>query len=117
MDNIDTPVGTKFISNFKAALPDILGMYAALTNAADERGDQAGDAHENWIGLGPRCMQEGDIIVVFTGGQMPMILRQANDKKDQYYLMGECYIYDIAMGQAYDIMAKEGVEERMFELI
>jgi hypothetical protein len=44
-------------------------------------------------------------------------LRPANNGKDQYYLMGESYIYDIAMGQAYDIMGKEGVGERMFELI
>lgn len=136
IDSINTPEGEKFISNFKAAAPDIPGVSAALMNDASKRGDQAGDANayarlakhvtigrrvfrtdRNWIGLGPRCMQEGDIVVVFTGGPMPMILRRANDKKDQYYVMGECYIYDIAMGQAYDIMAKESMEERMFELI
>ena len=111
VDNIDTPEGEKFISNFKAAVPDIPGVSAALMNDASKRGDQAGDANayvrlanfytrsrrvfrtdRNWIGLGSQCMQEGDIVVVFTGGPMPMILRQANEGKQQYYLMGECYI-------------------------
>jgi hypothetical protein len=136
VDKIDTDREKRFLRNFKAAVPHMLkGVDFAFMDAAPRLDGQAGDAAEyivlvgpyirnrrfrtnkDWIGLGPACMQEGDIIVVFTGSPMPMILRPANNGKDQYYLMGESYIYDIAMGQAYDIMEKEGVRESMFELI
>lgn len=68
-----------------------------------------------WVGLGPACMQKGDRLAVLTGGPMPVILRPVT--RGQYYFIGECYVYDIATGQAYDILSSERVEERMFELI
>ncbi|KAJ8116605.1 hypothetical protein OPT61_g2010 [Boeremia exigua] len=68
-----------------------------------------------WVGLGPACMRKGDRIAVMTGGRTPFVLRPAGN--GQYYFMGECYTYDIARGEAYDILGKEGIKERMFELI
>ena len=56
-------------------------------------------------------------MVVFDEGQMPTILRPADDRKDQYYIVRECFIHDIAEGQVYDALEKKSVKERMFELV
>ena len=67
--------------------------------------------------LGPEHKRQGDIVVVFDEGQMPTILRPADDRKDQYYIVRECFIHDIAEGQVYDALEKKSVKERMFELV
>lgn len=135
IDQINSEYGAKFLADFRQAIPSIfqdfdishidLGSDTHLGKASDYYDLVSPNLHAHrlfrtqrqWVGLGPGRMQDGDVIVVFTGSPMPMILRPANNGKGQYYLVGECYIYDIALGQAYDILGKEGVEERTFELI
>lgn len=46
-------------------------------------------------GLGPACMQKGDIAVILSGGDLPYILRET----DQHFsFMGAAYINDIMRG-------------------
>ncbi|KAF9698899.1 hypothetical protein EKO04_003195 [Ascochyta lentis] len=124
IDELDSDAGKRFLSNFSTFLSGsadeldikVQNEIETLLGLNIEH-RQLFRTKRSWAGLGPKCMRNGDIVVVFTGGAMPFILRPANNGKDQYYLMGECYIYDIAMGQAYDILGKEGVEERILELI
>ncbi|KAF2688854.1 hypothetical protein K458DRAFT_385019 [Lentithecium fluviatile CBS 122367] len=68
----------------------------------------------NYLGLGPACMREGDIVVVLDGGEVPFVLRPISDS--EYALMGGCVVYDIMEGQVFDKLeqGEEGVEERMF---
>jgi hypothetical protein len=47
-------------------------------------------------GIGPACMQNGDTAVILSGGEIPYILREA----DQGFLyMGEAYIDEIMTGK------------------
>jgi hypothetical protein len=71
---------------------------------------------KGWVGLGPRCMRPGDVLVVLDGGPMPYILRPTGDG-DQYWFMGECYVSIIARGEVYDVIGQEGIEERVFDMV
>jgi hypothetical protein len=67
-----------------------------------------------YLGLGPACMREHDIVVVLDGGQVPYILRPLTDST--YAFMGECFVYAIRKGEAYGMIGKEGVKRQDFEL-
>lgn len=67
-----------------------------------------------YLGLGPACMREGDIVVVLDGGKVPYILRPLTDST--YAFMGECFVYAIRNGEAYDMVGIDGVERQELEL-
>ena len=67
--------------------------------------------------LGPEHKRQGDIVVVCDGGQMSLILRPADDGKEQYHLVGQRFIYSNAEGQVYDALEKKSVKKRMFKLV
>jgi hypothetical protein len=50
-----------------------------------------------YIGLGPRALQDGDGIWILFGAKMPFVLRA---KGKHYQLVGECYIHGIMYGEA-----------------
>ncbi|KAJ4990452.1 heterokaryon incompatibility protein [Stagonosporopsis vannaccii] len=70
-----------------------------------------------WLGLGPVCMQPGDVVAVFHGGVSPHVLRPVPDRPDHYHLMGECYVHDLTNEGAYKMLKKDTVEEKVFNLI
>lgn len=72
---------------------------------------------KNWLGLGPECMQPGDLVAVFHGATLPHILRPVKDRPDHYWLMGACYVHSLIDEAAYGMIGKEGVEERVFNLV
>jgi hypothetical protein len=56
--------------------------------------------------LTPGDVQEGDIVVVVKGFNLPYVLRPAPDEGDQdastYCILGSCYVEDIMDGQVFD---------------
>ena len=58
-------------------------------------------------GIGPPAMKTGDIVCVIYGTPTPFIIRQCDDKEN-YILMGECYIDDIMRGVAVDTLLGSG---------
>ncbi|USP74030.1 hypothetical protein yc1106_01304 [Curvularia clavata] len=64
------------------------------------------------FGLGPQCMQPGDIVVVLYGGNTPYILRPKGDK---YLFMGQAYVDDIMRGEMFS--GSEEYEEKTFCLV
>ncbi|KAI0195511.1 heterokaryon incompatibility protein-domain-containing protein [Astrocystis sublimbata] len=52
------------------------------------------------VGLGPRLMQDGDILCLLSNCAMPMILRPLNDDDEAFEVVGEAYIYGIMFGEA-----------------
>ena len=70
-----------------------------------------------WLGIGPMCMRPGDVVVVFHGGFSPYALRPVQDRPDHYYLMGECYIHELANEGAYKMLQEGTAEEKVFNLI
>ncbi len=53
-----------------------------------------------FIGMGPECMQQGDVIAIIIGLSAPMILRKFGDGK--YEIVGEAYVHGIMDGEAMD---------------
>jgi len=65
------------------------------------------------VGIGPRCMQPDDIVVVLRGGDRPFILRK---KDDGYWLLGEVYVHGIMDGEAVQIHKARGGSEEVFHI-
>ncbi|KAF7672699.1 hypothetical protein GT037_009200 [Alternaria burnsii] len=64
-------------------------------------------------GLGPRCMQPEDIVVVLRGGLSPFILRK---KVDGYQLIGQAYVHGIMYGEAVELDRSRGKSEVVFHV-
>ena len=65
-------------------------------------------------GVGPACMREGDIVVVFYGGGAPCVLRPKGDK---YLMLGEAYVDSIMNGELVREVEEGKRQEQEFCLI
>jgi hypothetical protein len=65
------------------------------------------------VGIGPRCMQPGDVVTVLRGGPRPLILRK---KGDGYWLLGEAYVHGVMDGEAVQIYKARGGSEEIFHI-
>jgi len=65
------------------------------------------------VGIGPRCMQPADIVVVLRGGSNPFILRK---RSDSYWLLGAAYVHGIMDGEAVQIHKARGGSEEVFHI-
>ncbi|KAJ8108979.1 hypothetical protein OPT61_g7794 [Boeremia exigua] len=101
--------------------------FASLMHSADSEGQELGKTvtmcklqilkatrtrkafltSKTWLGLGPGCMKPGDVVVVFHGVVSPYVLRPVENRGGYYYLMGECYVENLADEEAYR-MLEEG---------
>jgi hypothetical protein len=54
---------------------------------------------KGYMGLGPFNMEEGDLVYVLAGGQVPFILRP-EVSPDGFWLVGESYVHGIMDGEA-----------------
>ena len=52
---------------------------------------------QGYLGLGPRCMQSGDVVCLFSGGTTPFIIRRGDEGK--YLLVGEAYVHGMMEGE------------------
>jgi len=50
-----------------------------------------------YIGLGPKILEKDDVICVLFGGATPFILRPSGSN---YRLVGECYVFELMVGEA-----------------
>lgn len=53
---------------------------------------------DGYIGLGPRDMRSGDRIALFSGGKMPLVMRESGTGLE---LVGDCYVHGIMHGEGY----------------
>jgi hypothetical protein len=51
------------------------------------------------LGLGPKSIEEGDVVVILFGGSTPFLLRPVKDGW-HWRLVGVCYVHDVMEGQA-----------------
>jgi hypothetical protein len=63
------------------------------------------------VGIGPRCMQPEDIVVILRGGRTPFILRK---KSDGYWLLGDAYVHGVMHGEAVQMERDRGGSEVVF---
>ena len=68
------------------------------------------------IGIGNRNMRTGDQVCIFFGGCLPFILRECDDGQ-HHRVVGDCYIRDIAMGEAMDDFEAGVYQEKSFKLV
>ena len=54
---------------------------------------------KGYIGLGPASAEEGDVVAVLLGCEVPFMLRKEED--GQYRLIGEAYIHGIMFGELF----------------
>jgi hypothetical protein len=66
---------------------------------------------EGYVGMGPRCMEAGDVVVVLGGAALPYVARRVDGKAKKYLLLGECYCDGIMDGE---IVGKRPVETFFF---
>ncbi|KAK3395680.1 heterokaryon incompatibility protein-domain-containing protein [Sordaria brevicollis] len=68
-------------------------------------------------GLCPAGTREGDMIVILYGGNVPYLLRPAEDKR--FHLVGECYLDGFMHGEAMELLHDDGsgVKEEVFVLV
>lgn len=52
-----------------------------------------------FYGLGPQLMQEGDVVAVVPGLNVPFVLRPTGEK---YRLVGACYVHGVMRGEVFD---------------
>jgi hypothetical protein len=64
------------------------------------------------IGWAPYGTREGDLIVVFEGGEIPFVIRPVTE--NTFVLVGECYLHGIMFGEAW---ADTAIAEGLFKLV
>lgn len=50
------------------------------------------------MGVGLKALREGDMICVFPGCQVPLLIR----KGDHHLLVGECFVWGLMDGEAWE---------------
>jgi hypothetical protein len=65
------------------------------------------------VGIGPCCVQPGDVVTVLRGGRTPFVLRK---KGDGYWLLGEAYVHGMMDGEAVLIHKARGGSEEIFHV-
>ncbi|CAN9093289.1 unnamed protein product [Alternaria alternata] len=66
------------------------------------------------LGIGPQAMIPGDVVVVLHGGQMPFVLRPADN--GLWRLVGECYLYDVNEGRVHREWEQRGSVSEKFTI-
>ena len=66
------------------------------------------------LGIGPRAMTPGDVVVVLHGGQLPLVLRPADN--GLWRLVGECYLYDVNEGRVHREWEEKGSVSEKFTI-
>ncbi len=64
--------------------------------------------------LGPAALEAGDVVCVLFGGKVPFCLRPMGRS---YLLVGECYVHGLMNGEAIDMLARDEVHEKTFDVV
>lgn len=97
--------------------PDILSLSrydSAIWYASGNRRVFATSTGE--IGVGPKVMQEGDMIVVLYGARLPQLLRRS-ESDGRYRLLGQCYVHGIMHGEAVKAHRAAGGADEIFAMV
>jgi hypothetical protein len=67
------------------------------------------------VGLGPRCTKPGDVVAIFYGSQLPIVMRPL--PKGSYSLLGSSYVCGIMDGEAVRRHKEMGLEDDVFRIV
>ncbi|KAF2498798.1 hypothetical protein BU16DRAFT_605260 [Lophium mytilinum] len=65
------------------------------------------------MGIGPKTMKEGDMIVVLFGGKVPFVVRPSGTR---FRFIGECYVPGLMKGEAVEQWRARSCDPEVFEL-
>jgi hypothetical protein len=66
-----------------------------------------------YLGLAPKAVRQGDVIVILPGCGCPMIFRPCGNV---YNVLGECYIHGLMNGEFFELENKENTLHQEFTL-
>lgn len=72
--------------------------YRAMINACYHRSFFA--TRDGRIGLGPKTIEQGDVVAVLFGATFPVILRPVNNHNGEHELVGVAYVHGMMAGEA-----------------
>lgn len=75
-------------------------MQMAMIAAVNRR--RLGVTRKQYLGLFPQGTKAGDQVCVITGACVPFVIRR-HEIKDEYQLVGECYVHGIMDGEVEDM--------------
>ena len=64
--------------------------------------------------LGPAALEVGDKVCVLLGGKVPFCLRPIGRS---YLLVGECYVHGLMKGEAIGMLARNNLDEKIFDIV
>lgn len=68
------------------------------------------------VGIVPDTAQEGDVVVVFRGAKVPVLLRETEDGSG-HVVVGECYVHELMDGGAVSGAIEDGQSPQEFRLL
>ncbi|KAI0858709.1 heterokaryon incompatibility protein-domain-containing protein [Xylaria cubensis] len=91
---------------FRDSVATAVGKRALFTTASRLRG------------IGPETMNEGDIVCILYGANVPYVLRY-HVESDAYLVIGECYVHEIMRGEMVQRLSQpdSGVRETWIKLV
>ncbi len=105
-ENVQDFLRKRPLSDVKSA--EIYSFCSAIAKKATGR--RGFRTAEEDLGLGPHCLQAGDLVCILFGGCTPYILRPSGDR---YRFVGECYLHEYMYGEG----SKDGLmEKQTFEI-
>jgi len=109
-DNDEASDGDRITKGFDSGKMESMRGASFMEYCMDRRFFVTGAGR---VGIGPRCMQPGDIVVVLRRGWHPFVLRK---KSDGYWLIGAAYVHGIMDGEAVQSHKARGGSEEVFQV-
>ncbi|KAH8587428.1 heterokaryon incompatibility protein-domain-containing protein [Bisporella sp. PMI_857] len=69
---------------------------------------------QGYLGLGQEGFRAGDIVCLFSGGEVPFLVRDASqdsEKTGAFYFLSECYVHGVMDGEAMESSSREPLEQ------
>ncbi|KAM0376659.1 hypothetical protein ACHAPY_007208 [Fusarium culmorum] len=104
---------TKYLMPQKSSSNDQVNVFSLHLDAAHERRLFL-TKDLSYIGLGPKTMEESDIICVLFGGATPFVLRRFGEF---FRFIGECHVFDLMNGEAMDDLGNKEFHSKAFHLV
>ncbi|KAE8445938.1 hypothetical protein EG329_012717 [Mollisiaceae sp. DMI_Dod_QoI] len=64
--------------------------------------------------LGPSALETGDVVCVLFGSKVPFCLRPIGRR---YLIVGECYVHGLMKGEAIDMLSRDELHEKIFDIV
>ncbi|KAI0012251.1 heterokaryon incompatibility protein-domain-containing protein [Xylariaceae sp. FL0662B] len=59
-------------------------------------------SENGYLGLGPKRLEKGDLVVLVKGGRAPLVLRESDKDGAMYELIGDAYVHGAMDGKLFD---------------